>query len=933
MAILVLVATPLADPYDVLAASERPDAYSEWDQSSVFTTTGTAVARVVDQYMNADSNKAETLMVDIYTERNENNPELKVTLTETDVNTGIFEGTIFFTETQVSSGNTLQVMNGDVISVEYTYLQVPGSDKREDLIGVGQEKTITNPQSNKQDTADSDYAPTVSLDRSVYPVPFGQINDFADDIVSTLPDGRSVFPLHKSAIVTGNMRASETLGAGDLTLHIRINDENFDVSSNIDAISEDVAGKTVGPLKISVSRDSQTMVLAYAGGNTPNKNGLIDVDNDDNPNNTRQLGSITEVAPDAAIFELDFIVRYTDGPSNQRCPATVSFTSLNDNTPYGSEESRFDEPSPDKENYCIMNGDIITAEYSYLDESGNVTVVSDSAKFELRNGVLETDKLAYLKGGDLILTLTDLDLDLDTDVAETYSLDLIEWDSSAATLTMGELGGEISSFDPEPRNFRETGDSTGIFQIVVKIPEALEDTALERGEEIILEYTDWGSSGANFVGEEDEDIQATIYSSNFGAIVELDKKTYTWTDKVYITVQSPFHNLDSDIVDEIGATAPYTVQIRSNQSSIDNYKLVETGLNTGIFTGEIALTGFLHDADGNTTTGDDNGNDVVSRAPTGSGPTDGFLPADDDRITVSFEFSEDETVVGSAFIRWNEGKVQWLESSYSATGTGVVMVTDPDMNLNPEKVDTFTIDVWSDADAGGIDLIVAETDEATGIFKGTVLFSTEGESHDNVLRIMGEDNIYAEYDDNTLPEPYTIGDEIDIVGTAMIQKIPPHSPYKQMMSGTLVHEVTCKDELEKIFRPSGFVACVDSSSIKKLLQWGWSLDLIPVDFTGEWRNIDSGTNDIANITITQDGSAVTAQVWSVCDPNSFCDWGESSGTVDSNTAMFSWKVDSVTHEVIITKIGNSLQIDRESVSSDPDWTQNKQMVFIPGILN
>ena len=90
------------------ASEERPDAYSEWDKTSTFTTTGAAVARVVDHYMNMDSNKVETLTVDIYTERNEDNPELKVTLTETNVDTGIFEGTIFFSETKKSLGNTLQ---------------------------------------------------------------------------------------------------------------------------------------------------------------------------------------------------------------------------------------------------------------------------------------------------------------------------------------------------------------------------------------------------------------------------------------------------------------------------------------------------------------------------------------------------------------------------------------------------------------------------------------------------------------------------------------------------------------------------------------------------------------------------------------------------------------------------------------------------------
>ena len=165
MAILVLVTTSaiiFEDPHEssVFASSEeRPDAFAEWDKSSTFTTTGTAVARVVDQYINMDSNKIETLAVDIYTERNEDNPELKIILTETNVDSGTFEGTVFFSETDKSSGNTLQVIDGDIVSVEYTYSQVPGSDKHEDKIGVGQEKTISNsPESQVTGSAISSIA-------------------------------------------------------------------------------------------------------------------------------------------------------------------------------------------------------------------------------------------------------------------------------------------------------------------------------------------------------------------------------------------------------------------------------------------------------------------------------------------------------------------------------------------------------------------------------------------------------------------------------------------------------------------------------------------------------------------------------------------------------------------------------------------------------
>ena len=44
----------------------------------------------------------------------------------------------------------------------------------------------------------------------------------------------------------------------------------------------------------------------------------------------------------------------------------------------------------------------------------------------------------------------------------------------------------------------------------------------------------------------------------------------------------------------------FPVKISTRENSIDYYRLVETGTDTGIFTGEVILTGFAHNADGET---------------------------------------------------------------------------------------------------------------------------------------------------------------------------------------------------------------------------------------------------------------------------------------------------------------------------------------------
>ena len=170
---------------------------------------------------------------------------------------------------------------------------------------------------------------SVSLDRTVYPVPFGIPADFGDVLVGkTSPTGTSVFPIHQTGIsdVTDD---GSFLNRGDLTIHVRVNDPDFDVSaSGEDQIKQNVDdGSGLGPVEVSVLRGSDTVILGYAGGNTTFA-GKINVGStvsNDLQANVTQFGPIFEIAPDAGIFEQDIIIRYTDGPASTTCPDTVDY--------------------------------------------------------------------------------------------------------------------------------------------------------------------------------------------------------------------------------------------------------------------------------------------------------------------------------------------------------------------------------------------------------------------------------------------------------------------------------------------------------------------------------------------------------------------------------------------------------------------------------
>ena len=568
---------------------------------------------------------------------------------------------------------------------------------------------------------------SVSLDRTVYPVPFGVVSDFNPSTATTPAQSntntRSIFPIHQNGMGGDpGLQSGEFLPQGDLIVYVTVTDPDFDVSaSGRDSIALDTA-----PVTVSVIRGSQSITVDTIGDAS-------------NP--------IDEIAPGAGIFESSVTIQYSDGPNSSLCPSADD-----------GESTDADDKG------CILQGDILQVEYNDpTDASGQSNTVTDSATFDLRNGVLQSDKSVYIIGSDMILTLIEPDFDLDSSQNETYDLDLIKWSSSAATVTMGDADGEIGAFDPEPLSFRETGPSTGIFQVVVEIPQVLDGSSLQRGEEIDLEYTDWGPSGSDYVGDQDEDIRLTVFTSNFGATIDLDQKVYSWTDKVYITIVAPDHNFDNNLIDEIGESDEDPLRVATKGYDLDNYRLVETGFDTGIFTGEVILTGFEHDATGK-----------GEPRHIGDGPTDGYLPTPSDGgISVSYEFSEDETVFTSSIIRWNIGDVQWLEASYPASGTGVLRVIDPDRNLNPEAVDNFDVNIASNTDASGITLTVTETNEATGIFEGTVFFTTTGGSSGHRLRVSEGDTVTADYSDSTLPLPYTTNDSVSITSTTIIGTIVP----------------------------------------------------------------------------------------------------------------------------------------------------------------
>jgi hypothetical protein len=166
---------------------------------------------------------------------------------------------------------------------------------------------------------------SITLDRTVYPVPWGLLSNFntaagGADITGKSPSTQSVFPVHSTGVATNLTSDADLISttAGDLTVTIAISDDDINTSATgEDKMNTDLVDGAVnvgyGPVNITVSRVSDEDILGYAGGDTASTTQRI---YSGTTTEHREIGPITETAGDSGVFEFDYPIRYTDGPSS-----------------------------------------------------------------------------------------------------------------------------------------------------------------------------------------------------------------------------------------------------------------------------------------------------------------------------------------------------------------------------------------------------------------------------------------------------------------------------------------------------------------------------------------------------------------------------------------------------------------------------------------
>lgn len=265
----------------------------------------------------------------------------------------------------------------------------------------------------------------------------------------------------------------------------------------------------------------------------------------------------------------------------------------------------------------------------------------DNMVIAKHNSVILTDKESYILGSDAIITIIAPDFDLDSEKAEIIGNKPDCW------ITISSSKGKLKGY-----KFRETGDSTGIFQGIIGFdpPKYSKDgkklfNPKPRGKGPDDGYIP-ASIGENIVIKFKnmyEEISTSAFISDFGASIELDKKIYDWLDEVYLSVIAPDYNFNSNKIDSIGNKLDCKISISTSRGELINYRLKETDADSGIFIGKLKLMGnkFAYKKPPNR-------KQEISR---GKGHTDGLLACSEkDKLVVKF-ITETKTYIAIAKIK------------------------------------------------------------------------------------------------------------------------------------------------------------------------------------------------------------------------------------------------------------------------------------------
>lgn len=392
----------------------------------------------------------------------------------------------------------------------------------------------------------------------------------------------------------------------------------------------------------------------------------------------------------------------------------------------------------------------LAVSYTDLDVSGIFKQVSATFIYETGDGQVSWDHDQYRFSQLAILTVKDQDLNRKPDATEQYTIPqdgflFFEFDKQRADTKCQKL-------TPVPAEclakfveatLKETAPNSGEFRAQITMPQKV---LLESGDiirtyksDIRAVYVDARDKSSNvnqFAGTamirasidtsvppQEEPVTKNPAVLERGSIkIKLDKPDYHPYSRVYITLTAKDKNTDvfrSDVLF-------MSVTRQSDNAGLPNYRLTETGIDTGVFAGYIDLRG-------------PDGRDG------GAGPKDGRLKINvGDTLQISFEAATLKVP-----IQYNEAQLLWNKNRYVIGETATLKAIEPDMNMNADITEVLKVTLLIKNAKISYDL--RETEANSGIFTAQIPFVDIGkELVGKEVGVAYGDTVTAEYDDKTI---------------------------------------------------------------------------------------------------------------------------------------------------------------------------------------
>ena len=179
-----------------------------------------------------------------------------------------------------------------------------------------------------------------------------------------------------------------------------------------------------------------------------------------------------------------------------------------------------------------------------------------------------------------------------------------------------------------------------------------------------------------------------------------------WTDRINVLIYAPGWNDDENNIEQIGdVTNP--IDVYTDAARVNNVEFTETGPDTGVFMGVVKMTGArgytVHDTfkttvktPGVTVDPDRLNLSAHDRAVMIATSTQ------DGRVTVAWEFNEDEIILKSAHYTWQIGQAEFDKDVYDTNEKVTFFIRDADLWKHHREFFTNYVKVYSDSDRDGI---------------------------------------------------------------------------------------------------------------------------------------------------------------------------------------------------------------------------------------